>query len=60
MAMKRESTVSFASSARAASASPDVTTRPEDGFSKVRARIVSQDSRVGRPPSAGSLIQPRQ
>ncbi len=58
--MKRDSTVSFGSAARAASASPTVTTRPDAGFSKTSASTVSQDSRVGRPPSAGSLIQPRQ
>ena len=58
--MNRDSTVSRGSTARAASASPTVTVRPEAGFSNTRASTVSQDSRVGRPPSAGSLIQPRQ
>nr|WP_284210316.1 hypothetical protein [Methylorubrum aminovorans] len=60
MATKRESVSSFCSSERAASASPTVTTRPLCGFSNTSAMSVSQASRVGRPPSAGSLIQPRQ
>jgi hypothetical protein len=58
--MKRESTSSFWSVARAASASPKETVRPLSAFSNTRAMTVSQASRVGRPPSAGSLIQPRQ
>ena len=58
--MKRESTVSRLSLARAASARPTETTRPVRAFSKTRTSTVSQASRVGRPPSAGSLIQPRQ